>query len=96
MNGLISLLFEICWTKSVLLISPLIASVGLGLSVPLSLIADYVFYQKIYDPRYYVAAVCVVAGFISANVKTRQKLETNSNHQNLPATEPFLKDRDAV
>jgi len=95
-TGLSNVLFEICWTRSVLLISPLIASVGLGLSVPLSLIADYVFYQKVYDPRYYIAAVCVVAGFTLANMKTRQELEKNSNHKNLPATEPFLKDKDAV
>merc|ERR1719397_756234 len=47
MNGLISVLFEICWTRSILLVSPLIASIGLGLSVPLSLIGDYVFYQKV-------------------------------------------------
>jgi len=49
MNGFISVLFEICWMRSILLISPVIASVGLGLSVPMSLLAEYLFYDKVMD-----------------------------------------------
>merc|ERR1719193_2005357 len=68
LNGFLSLLFEICWTRSILLISPVIASVGLGLSVPLSLIADYVFYRTHRDLRYLLGAMCVIAGFVLANL----------------------------
>lgn len=91
LNGIMNILFEICWTRLVLLISPLIACVGLGLSVPLSLAADYVIYGITRDYMYWLAAFCVVAGFVLTNVKTRQRVEQNSEIEQPLSTE-LLKD----
>jgi len=93
LNGFISLIFEVCWTRSILLLSPVLTSVGLGLSVPLSLIVDYFYYKKSVL-TYYLAAVGVVAGFVLANVKTRQSLEPNSDIQKPVGTEELLKDKE--
>jgi len=93
LNGFISVLFEICWTRSVLLISPVIASVGLGLSVPLSLLADYWFYRIERDLKYILGAMCVIAGFVLANLNLRKGSEPNSDLQKPLCAEELIKDK---
>jgi len=96
MNGFINLLSEICWSRAILLVSPTIASVGLGLSVPLSLVADYVIYGTKRDFKYILGAVCVVVGFVLANLKMRQRLEQDSELQKPLCTEELLKNKEVV
>jgi len=93
LNGFISVLFEICWTRSLLLISPVIASVGLSLSVPLSLLADYWFYDIVRDPRYILGALCVIAGFVLANVKELKGSKQNSDLQKPLLAKELSKDK---
>jgi len=94
LNGFINVLCEICWTRAVLLISPTIASVSLGLSLPLSLLADYVIYGTKRDFQYILGTVCVIAGFVLANVKMRQRLEQESELQKPLCTEELLKNKE--
>jgi len=96
LNGLINVLFEIFWTRSILLISPTIACVGLSLSVPLGLVADYIFFDITRNYTYILGAVCVVAGFVLANVKTRQSLDPNSVLEKPLLTEEVLKDEEVL
>jgi len=96
MTGFLNLLFEICWTRSILLISPTIASIGLGLSVPLGLLADYVVYGIEKDFKYILGAVCVVAGFVLANLKMQESLEQDSDLQKPLCTEELSKDKEVA
>jgi len=93
LNGIFSVLFEICWTRSLLLISPVIASVGLSLSVPLSLLADYWFYRIERDLWYFFGALCVIAGFVLANVNVLEGSQPNSDLHKPLCAEKLLKDK---
>jgi len=94
LNGCLSLLFEICWMRSILLISPVIASVGLGLSVPLSVLADYLIYHKDMGPKYYLAAMFVVVGFVLTNLNVSRNIGRKSNPQT--SGKELLEDLEAV
>jgi solute carrier family 35 protein F5 len=72
-NGLIGTnLSDVLWAKSVLLTSPLIATLGLSLTIPFAMVADLVLKQEWHGPLYLVGAVCVTAGFVVANWPSRR------------------------
>ncbi|XP_026685651.1 solute carrier family 35 member F5 [Diaphorina citri] len=66
-EGLIgSVLTETLWLWGMLLTSPLIATLGLGLIVPLSMIANTSLYHVTYPRLFYVGAVPVVFAFVAS------------------------------
>eukprot|EP00760_Papus_ankaliazontas_P004462 PhM_4_TR11903/c0_g1_i1/m.27178/K15289/SLC35F5; solute carrier family 35, member F5 len=59
---------QLLWAKGVILTSPLVATLGLSLTIPLSMVADAVAYNVSYTPTYMTGCVLVAAGFVLCNL----------------------------
>ncbi|KAL1462567.1 hypothetical protein WDU94_014395 [Cyamophila willieti] len=67
LEGLVgSVLTETLWLWGMLLTSPLIATLGLGLTIPLSMLMDMSLYQVSYPRLFYIGAVPVVLAFVAS------------------------------
>lgn len=62
-------LSDVLWARSVILTSPVVATMGLSLTTPLSMMVDKVLHGSSYPFSYVFGAVLVVIGFIVANVQ---------------------------
>jgi len=92
LTGFVNILSDYFWARSILLTSPLIASVGLCLTIPLALFADFFFSDLAESFLYIVGAACVVVGFVLVNLKATQSLESKSDIRTSPTTEKLLHD----
>lgn len=69
LNALIGTnLSDVLWARSVILTSPLVATLGLSLTIPIAMAADAVIKSSAFAPLYFVGAACVVAGFVLSNL----------------------------
>jgi len=75
--GFVNVLSDYFWARSILLTSPLIASVGLCLTIPLALIADFFFDHIDESYLYILGTACVVVGFVLVNLKAAQSPEAH-------------------
>jgi solute carrier family 35 protein F5 len=67
-NGLIgTVLSDYLWLWSVLLTSPLVATIGLSLTIPFAMLADIVIKGKSFDWLYLLGSASVIAGFLLVN-----------------------------
>jgi len=87
LTGAINVISDYFWARSILLTSPLIASVGLCLTIPLALVADLLFRHKHQSSLYILGATCVAVGFILVNLKASQSLEEETDLQRSLSTE---------
>jgi len=55
---------QLLWARSVLMTSPLVATCGLSLTIPVAMVADQVLWGKSFGVVYVVGSLCVVAGFV--------------------------------
>lgn len=68
LNGLVGTnLSDILWAKSVILTSPVIATLGLSLTIPVAMLADLVLRGQWHSALYLAGAVLVTLGFVVAN-----------------------------
>lgn len=67
LNALGSMLSDIAWAYAVLLTSPILVTVGLGLNIPLSLLGQIVLNGQTTTSLYWVGAIIVLASFIVVN-----------------------------
>jgi solute carrier family 35 protein F5 len=68
LNGFFgSVISDFLWAHTVLLTSPLIATLGLALTIPLAVLADFVFAQRSFHPLYLLGSLAVVSGFLLVN-----------------------------
>lgn len=73
-NGLIgTVLSDLIWSISMLYTSPLIASIGISLSIPVSLVVDLIFNGVTLTLIYLIGSILVVLGFLLANLGTRKR-----------------------
>ncbi|KAJ6243302.1 solute carrier family 35 member f5 [Anaeramoeba flamelloides] len=71
-NALIgSFLSDYIWTFSVFLTSPLVATLGLNLTIPLAMIAQRVIEKTHYKTLYIIGAVSVIIGFFIVNLSKK-------------------------
>ena len=63
-NSSISLLSDICWAYAMLLTSPLVVTVGLSLTIPLSLVGEMVVQGRVEGLLYWIGAFIVVFSFV--------------------------------
>ncbi|KAJ4801938.1 Solute carrier family 35 member F5 [Rhynchospora pubera] len=71
-NGLIgSVLSDYFWALSVVWTTPLVATLGMSLTIPLAMIADMVIHGRHYSAIYILGSVQVFAGFVLANLADR-------------------------
>lgn len=64
-NGLVgTVLSDLLWSLCLLLTSPLLASIGITLTVPLAMIIDLILKKKTFHFTYIIGAIAVVIGFV--------------------------------
>ncbi|CBZ23654.1 conserved hypothetical protein [Leishmania mexicana MHOM/GT/2001/U1103] len=69
MNSLIGTnLSDVLWARSVVLTSPVVATLGLSLTTPLAMVVDAVSKNAHFSGAYVAGAVLVMAGFLLANL----------------------------
>lgn len=70
-NSASSLVSDFCWAYAMLLTSPLIVSVGLSLTIPLSLVGQMVLDAQYASWLYWVGALIMVVSFVFINNEER-------------------------
>ncbi|KAI4214102.1 MAG: hypothetical protein LQ351_003187 [Letrouitia transgressa] len=75
-NSAISLFSDFCWAYSIMLTSPLVTTVGLSLTIPLSLIGQMVLNGQTSSVTYWIGAVIVVASFLLINHESKAEEKT--------------------
>jgi solute carrier family 35 protein F5 len=63
-----------------LLTTPLVVTVGLSLTIPLSLIGEMVAYSQYSSAVYWVGAAVVFASFLFINHEAREEEESGERH----------------
>ncbi|KAH8664077.1 vacuolar membrane protein [Xylariales sp. PMI_506] len=67
LNSISSFISDISWAYAMLLTTPLIVTVGLSLTIPLSLIGEMIQYQQFSSFLYWVGACIVLLSFLFIN-----------------------------
>ncbi|CAI5727537.1 hypothetical protein KXD40_005623 [Peronospora effusa] len=70
-----NVLSDYLWARAVLLTSPTVATVGLSLTVPMAIVADFWCHNMLPTNVTLVASALVIFGFILINVGTKQNLQ---------------------
>ncbi|KAI1611162.1 putative integral membrane protein [Exophiala viscosa] len=76
-NSVSSLLSDICWAYAMVLTSPLVVTVGLSLTIPLSLVGEMVLQGHYEGWIYWLGAAVVVGSFLFVDHEEREE-ETGS------------------
>jgi solute carrier family 35 protein F5 len=87
-NSLSSLVSDIAWAYAVLLTSPIVVTVGLSMTIPLSLIGQIVLNDQKASALYWVGAVAVVLSFVF--VSEEEKEDEEGNMGSVPVDEERL------
>uniref|UniRef100_A0A0D9WAA9 Uncharacterized protein n=1 Tax=Leersia perrieri TaxID=77586 RepID=A0A0D9WAA9_9ORYZ len=71
-NGLIgSVLSDYFWALSVVWTTPLVATLGMSLTIPLAMVADMIIHGRHYSAVYIFGSLQVFSGFVIANLADR-------------------------
>ena len=62
-----------CWAYAMLLTTPLVVTVGLSLTIPLSLIGEMIQYAQYSSFIYWVGAFVVLLSFVFINHESREE-----------------------
>ncbi len=92
LNGLAgTVVSDFLWAKSVLLTSPLIASLGLALTVPLAIVVDIALNGKVLTWMRGLGGCCVLAGFALVNVAHKKKIEEEETGAGAAAVQVIMR-----
>jgi len=80
LNGFTNLLSDYCWARSILLTSPVIATVGLSLTLPMALVSDLIF-DVSHSWFYYTGCGVMLVGFFLVNFDVNQSLSAREEQQ---------------
>lgn len=70
-NALTSFVSDLCWAYAMLLTTPLVVTVGLSLTIPLSLVGQIVLQSQYVSPLYWVGAAIVGLSFLIVNHESK-------------------------
>ena len=70
-NSISSFVSDISWAYAMLLTTPLVVTVGLSLTIPLSLIGEMITYAQYSSAMYWVGAAVVVLSFLFINNESK-------------------------
>ncbi|KAJ5587362.1 uncharacterized protein N7459_003127 [Penicillium hispanicum] len=74
-NSLASFISDIAWAYAMLLTTPLVVTVGLSLTIPLSLVGQIVLQSQYASPLYWVGAAIVFLSFLVVNHESKTQDE---------------------
>ncbi|CAK4034065.1 related to integral membrane [Lecanosticta acicola] len=74
-NSVSSLIGDMTWAYAVLLTSPIVVTVGLSITIPLSLVGQIVLNDQTAGPWYWLGACIVVLSFVFVNHEEKQDEE---------------------
>ena len=77
-NSVTSLISDFCWAYSMLLTSPLVVTVGLSLTIPLSLLGQMVVNNQTSSAMYWVGAAIVFVSFAFINHQSKEASKRES------------------
>ncbi|KAK2593709.1 hypothetical protein QQS21_008574 [Conoideocrella luteorostrata] len=80
-NSLASFVSDISWALAMLLTTPLVVTVGLSLTIPLSLIGEMIQYGQYSSFVYWIGAAVVFVSFVFINNESREDGEKQENGQ---------------
>lgn len=86
LNSISSFISDMSWAYAMLLTTPLIVTVGLSLTIPLSLIGEMIQYQQFSSFLYWVGAGIVLLSFLFIN---------HESHEDEDAKKPSAMDSDS-
>jgi len=72
-NSLASLISDIAWAYAVLLTSPIVVTVGLSMTIPLSLVGQILLNGQTSSPLYWVGAVAVILSFVFVSSEEEER-----------------------
>lgn len=72
-NAVASFVSDISWALAMLLTTPLVVTVGLSLTIPLSLVGEMVQYQQYSSFVYWIGAAVVFVSFVFVNHETKEE-----------------------
>lgn len=72
-NSMASLVSDMAWAYAVLLTSPIVVTVGLSMTIPLSLVGQIVLNSQTASPVYWVGALIVVCSFIFVSQEEKRE-----------------------
>ncbi|KAK3698722.1 hypothetical protein LTR37_016812 [Vermiconidia calcicola] len=75
-NSIASLVADMAWAYAVLLTSPIVVTVGLSMTIPLSLLGEVVIHSQTAGPIYWVGAVIVITSFVFINHEEKKDEQT--------------------
>lgn len=60
---------DYCWAKSVVLLGPLLPTLGIALTIPVSMIVDSFYEHKQFTIEYFVGTALIVGSFIGLSAR---------------------------
>jgi len=75
LNSASSFISDYCWAYAMLLTTPLVVTVGLSMTIPLSLIGQMILSSQYSSALYWVGAFIVLLSFLFINHETREEDE---------------------
>ncbi|KAG0649038.1 putative vacuolar membrane [Hyphodiscus hymeniophilus] len=76
LNSISSFVSDYCWAYAMLLTTPLVVTVGLSMTIPLSLIGQMILSSQYSSGLYWVGACIVLLSFLFINHESREEDET--------------------
>jgi solute carrier family 35, member F5 len=71
-NSVTSLVSDICWAYAMLLTTPVVVTLGLSLSIPLSLVGEIILQAQYPSALYWVGATIVFLSFLVVNYESKE------------------------
>lgn len=72
LNGVTIIISDFCWVLSTLMTSPLVVSVGLSATIPLSMLGEVILHHRYASPIYLLGAALVGYSFYAINVREHE------------------------
>ena len=70
LNAIIgTVISDYCWAKSVVLLGPLMTTLGIALTIPVSMVVDSFYSHKHFSWMYYLGTVLIAGSFTGFSIK---------------------------